>query len=200
MRGLDRIAMPLSRLAAAAAIAALGACTTVGQPAAPPAAAVETIQILGLSDFHGNVEPPAPVTYFVAGEERREQLGGAARLGAALAQLRHGQPNTITVAAGDLIGASPLVSAYFLDEPTVMALNRLGLSARGCLALVRVSKTWAAADGRDHVLPDDVKELAEPVLCHRLLLDAEAQFSGVTIETVIARLLDNVAPPTDRVA
>jgi MoxR-like ATPase len=45
-----------------------------------------------------------------------------------------------------------------------------------------------------------VKELAEPVLCHRLLLDAEAQFSGVTIETVIARLLDNVAPPTDRVA
>ena len=71
---------------------------------------------------------------------------------------------------------------------------------RGCLALVRVAKTWAAADGRDHVLPDDVKELAEPVLCHRLLLDAEAQFSGVTIDSVIARLLDNVAPPTDRVA
>ena len=38
------------------------------------------------------------------------------------------------------------------------------------------------------------------MLCHRLLLDAEAQFTGVTVDTVIARLLDAVAPPTDRVA
>jgi MoxR-like ATPase len=77
---------------------------------------------------------------------------------------------------------------------------RLGLSARGCLAFIRVAKTWAAADGRDHVVPDDIKELAEPVLCHRLLLDAEAQFNGVTVATVIDRLLESVAPPTDRVA
>jgi MoxR-like ATPase len=76
---------------------------------------------------------------------------------------------------------------------------RLGLSARGCLALIRVAKTWAAAEGRNHVLPDDIKELAEPVLCHRLLLDAEAQFSGVTVDDVIGRLLDSVSPPTDRV-
>lgn len=77
---------------------------------------------------------------------------------------------------------------------------KLGLSARGCLAFIRVAKTWAAADGRDHVVPDDVKDLAEPVLCHRILLDAEAQFSGVSVETVIGRLLDGVVPPTDRVA
>ncbi len=76
---------------------------------------------------------------------------------------------------------------------------KLGLSARGCLAFIRVAKTWAAADGRDCVIPDDIKMLAEPVLCHRLLLDAEAQFSGVSIENVIGRLLDGVAPPTDRV-
>jgi MoxR-like ATPase len=76
---------------------------------------------------------------------------------------------------------------------------RLGLSARGCLAFIRVAKTWAAADGRDHVVPDDIKDLAEPVLCHRILLDAEAQFSGVSVETVIGRLLDAVVPPTDRV-
>jgi len=62
-----------------------------------------------------------------------------------------------------------------------------------------VAKTWAAADGRDHVVPDDVKQLAEPVLCHRLLLDAEAQFSGVGVESVIERLLQQVVPPTDRV-
>jgi MoxR-like ATPase len=76
---------------------------------------------------------------------------------------------------------------------------RLGLSARGCLALIRVAKTWAAAEGRNHMLPDDIKELAQPVLCHRLLLDAEAQFSGVTVDDVIGRLLDSVSPPTDRV-
>jgi 5'-nucleotidase len=114
------------RAFAASALAALtlAACATVpGETARGP----ETIQILGLNDFHGNIEPPNPVTWSAAGEERQAQLGGAARLGATLAQLRRGQPNTITVAAGDLISASPLVSAYFLDEPTVMALNRLGL-------------------------------------------------------------------------
>jgi len=106
---------------------ALAGCTTVEQAAAP-AAGVETIQILGLNDFHGNLEPPSgTTTYFAAGEQRQEPLGGAARLGATLAQLRLGQPHTITVAAGDLIGGSPLVSAHFLDEPTIMSLNRLGL-------------------------------------------------------------------------
>ncbi|GAA4076078.1 AAA family ATPase [Nocardioides kongjuensis] len=77
---------------------------------------------------------------------------------------------------------------------------KLGLSARGCLAYVRVAKTWALADGRDHLVPDDVKDLAVPVLGHRLLLDAEAQFNGVTVEQVISQLLEDVAPPTERVA
>src|SRR5688572_18610500 len=103
----------------------------------------------------------------------------------------------------DDVYVDPAVLSYvaeLAEESRRQPHVKLGLSARGCLAFVRVAKTWAAADGRDHVLPDDVKELAEPVLCHRLLLDAEAQFSGVTVETVIARLLDNVSPPTDRVA
>jgi 5'-nucleotidase len=115
------------RAFAASALAALtlAACATV--PAETPRAP-ETIQILGLNDFHGNIEPPGPVTWSAAGVERQAQLGGAARLGATLSQLRQGQANTITVAAGDLISASPLVSAYFLDEPTIIALNRLGLS------------------------------------------------------------------------
>jgi MoxR-like ATPase len=75
---------------------------------------------------------------------------------------------------------------------------KLGLSARGCLALIRVAKTWAAAHGRTAVVPDDITVLAEPVLCHRLLLDPQAQFSGVTVTDVIADLLAAVAPPLDR--
>jgi MoxR-like ATPase len=102
----------------------------------------------------------------------------------------------------DEVYVDPAVVGYvaeLAEESRRQPHVKLGLSARGCLAFIRVAKTWAAADGRDCVVPDDVKELAEPVLCHRLLLDAEAQFSGVTIDTVIDKLLDSVAPPTDRV-
>jgi MoxR-like ATPase len=77
---------------------------------------------------------------------------------------------------------------------------KLGLSVRGCLAYVRCAKTWAAADGRNFVVPDDIKELAEPVLSHRILLDAEAQFSGVMVEQVIGQILADVAPPAERAA
>ena len=103
----------------------------------------------------------------------------------------------------DEVYVDPAVVSYvaeIAEESRRQPHVKLGLSARGCLAFIRVAKTWAAADGRDHVVPDDIKELAEPVLCHRILLDAEAQFNGVTVETVIGRLLDSVTPPTDRVA
>jgi MoxR-like ATPase len=75
---------------------------------------------------------------------------------------------------------------------------KMGLSARGCLAFVRAAKTWAAADGRGHVVPHDIVTLAEPVLGHRLLLDAQAQFGGVQVADVVATLLDQVPPPVDR--
>ena len=52
-----------------------------------------------------------------------------------------------------------------------------GISARGCLALMRVIKTWAVADGRGHVVPDDVASCT-PGADHRLILDGEALFRG----------------------
>ena len=121
---------PFRAVCAALSLAALAACATVppAAPAAPVAAEPRTIQILGLNDFHGYIEPlPFPATWFDGGTRSQEQLGGAARLGTVLAGLRQGQEHSITVAAGDLIGASPLASSYFLDEPTIMALNRAGL-------------------------------------------------------------------------
>ncbi|MFW5473261.1 AAA family ATPase [Knoellia sp. CPCC 206450] len=77
---------------------------------------------------------------------------------------------------------------------------RLGLSVRGCLAFIRCAKTWAIGQGRTHVIPDDIKLLAYPVLNHRLLVTAEAQFAGITVEQVIDQILGEVAPPTERVA
>jgi MoxR-like ATPase len=77
---------------------------------------------------------------------------------------------------------------------------KLGLSVRGCLAMVRSAKTWAASVGRNFVTPDDIKELAVPVLSHRILLDAEAQFAGTTVYEVIDAILATVVPPSERAA
>jgi MoxR-like ATPase len=78
--------------------------------------------------------------------------------------------------------------------------TRLGVSVRGSLAMVRIAKVRAAAQGRHYVVPDDVKQLVAPVWTHRLVMDPEAEFSGVTAETVIARTLDAVAAPQARSA
>jgi MoxR-like ATPase len=77
---------------------------------------------------------------------------------------------------------------------------RLGASVRGALALVRTAKTLAASTGRHYVIPDDVKALAEPVLAHRLVLDPEAEFDGVTGSSIMSQLLIETPPPSDRQA
>jgi 5'-nucleotidase len=78
------------------------------------------IQVLGINDFHGNLEPPGGAIGGV-------NVGGAVYLSTLLQQHRQGHPNTITVSAGDNIGASPLLSALFHDEPTIEALNAMGV-------------------------------------------------------------------------
>jgi MoxR-like ATPase len=77
---------------------------------------------------------------------------------------------------------------------------KLGVSVRGALALIRTAKTHAAGRGRHYVVPDDVKALAEPVLAHRLILDAEAEFDGVTASNLIAQVLIETPPPATRQA
>jgi MoxR-like ATPase len=79
------------------------------------------------------------------------------------------------------------------------AQTLVGASVRGSLALVRTAKVWAASQGRGYVIPDDIKLLAEPVLSHRLILDTEAEFSGVTARQVVARVLADTTPPATRV-
>ncbi|HLT84933.1 MAG TPA: MoxR family ATPase [Phototrophicaceae bacterium] len=74
----------------------------------------------------------------------------------------------------------------------------IGVSVRGALGLIRAAKTWAAAHGRNYVIPDDIKDLAEPVLAHRLVLDAEAEFEGATSAGAVRAVLAEIAPPTRR--
>ncbi|MET0354121.1 MAG: MoxR family ATPase, partial [Plantibacter flavus] len=76
----------------------------------------------------------------------------------------------------------------------------LGVSMRGALALVRAVKTWAISQGRTYVTPDDVNDLAQAVLAHRIIIDPESDFAGVTAQDVVARVLVSIAPPAYRAA
>ncbi|HEY4614234.1 MAG TPA: MoxR family ATPase [Citricoccus sp.] len=76
--------------------------------------------------------------------------------------------------------------------------TRLGVSVRGAMAMVRAAKVRAASQGRNYVLPDDVKELAPPVWTHRLVLDPEAEFAGATAAAVLTRILAQVGAPQHR--
>ena len=78
--------------------------------------------------------------------------------------------------------------------------TRLGVSVRGSLSMIRLAKVWAAAQGRHYVIPDDVKALAAPTWTHRLVLDPEAEFAGITGASVITRALQTVAAPQARTA
>ena len=117
------------------------------------------------------------------------------------------RPRITTQAVGTMadlaltVHVDPAVLDYvarLLEATRDDAQTALGASIRGGLALVRCAKVVAAADGRDYVLPDDVKQLAQPVLAHRLVLDSEAEFAGVTAEEVVGRVLGQVAPPALR--
>jgi len=71
----------------------------------------------------------------------------------------------------------------------------LGASPRAAISLLFVAKATAAMDGRDFVIPDDVKAAAPPVLRHRLLLKPEADLEGITADQVIAEILAAVEVP-----
>ena len=71
----------------------------------------------------------------------------------------------------------------------------LGASTRGSLALFRAGQSRAALQGRDYVLPDDIKELAIPCLAHRVILGPAARLRDVTADSVMTEILDTVAVP-----
>ncbi|WP_330439234.1 bifunctional metallophosphatase/5'-nucleotidase [Micromonospora sp. NBC_00821] len=118
--GMRRAAVGLTALA----VAAFGAVATNPEQADAGPKPVD-VTLLALNDFHGNLEPPSGSSGTIAGQT----AGGVEFLATHLAELRAAakKKNTITVAAGDLIGASPLLSAAFHDEPTIEALSMAGL-------------------------------------------------------------------------
>ncbi len=109
--------------------------------------------------------------------------------------------------AADAVTLAEAARAIFVEESVnryVVALLRttrsdsrlyLGASPRAGIALLRVAKARALADGRDYVSPDDVKSVAVPVLAHRLIVAPEARTSGLTGETIVTDALDKTPVP-----
>ena len=85
------------------------------------------VQILAFNDFHGNLEPPSGSSGRVAIPVGTVNAGGAVFLATHIKDLEAVNPNTILVSGGDLIGASPLLSALFHDEPTIEMANLMGM-------------------------------------------------------------------------
>ncbi len=113
----------LLALAVGATLLAAPGIASAKPPADGPAARnarTTEVQLLAINDFHGNLEPPflRPTGDFI---------GGVEYLDTHIANLEATNPNTLVVSAGDLIGASPLLSGLFHDEPTIEAANLFGL-------------------------------------------------------------------------
>ena len=129
--------------------------TAEPEPAGPPP--VE-LQLLALNDFHGQLEPPSSASSSSKLPGETGIFGGAEHLATQVRALEaeSQKQNTLTVAAGDLIGATPLLSAAFHDEPAIESLNRIGLDYasvgnhefdEGAQELLRIQHGGCHADG-----------------------------------------------------
>jgi 5'-nucleotidase len=130
-------------LALAAGVVTVGALAAAALPGAATAdedqrtgghwpGRYQDVQLLSFNDLHGNLEPPAGSSGRVTekqpdGTTKTIDAGGVEYLATHLRQARQGEKYSITAAGGDMVGASPLISGLFHDEPTIEALNKLDL-------------------------------------------------------------------------
>ncbi|WP_432848899.1 bifunctional metallophosphatase/5'-nucleotidase [Amycolatopsis sp. CA-161197] len=119
------------RLFTRLAVTAAAALATVAVTSVPASAAQTTdVRIITLNDLHGNLEPPAGSAgkVFMA-DGTSVDAGGAAYVATHVKQLESQVRNSMVLSAGDNVGASPVISALFHDEPTIDFLNELGVKA-----------------------------------------------------------------------
>ncbi len=135
---------------------AAGLAMAISPPAAAKPKPVE-VQLLALNDFHGHLESDSPGQIQLTPDPAsRINAGGAEFLATHVRRLRQENKNTLVISAGDLIGASPLISALFHDEPTIEAMNKIGLDLNavgnhefdeGAAELKRMQNGGCHADG-----------------------------------------------------
>jgi 5'-nucleotidase len=99
--------------------------------AKPPKQKWNEVQIVAINDFHGHLEANTPGNMTLPDTGQSVPAGGAEYLSTHLKRLRAGHRSSLFVSAGDLIGASPILSGIFHDEPTIEAMNAMGLQING---------------------------------------------------------------------
>jgi 5'-nucleotidase len=120
--------MKILPFALSLSVVALTACASDGSSNVATVHEPFSAKIIALNDYHGNLESPGTfgINSSVPGAER-PPVGGADFIAAHVAKLRNQNPLNVVVGAGDFIGASPLISASFYDEPSIETLNRIGV-------------------------------------------------------------------------
>ncbi|GAA3982093.1 bifunctional metallophosphatase/5'-nucleotidase [Streptomyces sp. NBC_01352] len=182
-------------VAAAAGLATVGALAaalpssanageTKGKPGGQTSGRYQDVQLLSFNDLHGNLEPPSGSSGRVTelqpdGTTKTIDAGGVEYLATHLRNARDGNKYSITAAGGDMVGASPLISGLFHDEPTIEALNKLDLDVTSV---------------GNHEFDEGAKELARLQRggCHPVAgcyVDGET-FEGANFPYLAANVLD----------
>jgi MoxR-like ATPase len=119
---------------------------------------------------------------------------------------------TSVITTEELVAMQEEVKSIFVDETikeyivNISAHTRnhsqiyLGVSPRGSISLMKASQAYAYLQGRDFILPDDVQYLAPYVLSHRIILNSEAKYEGLSAEEIISSILSNIKVPIQRYA
>ncbi len=134
---MSRCPRPAARRVLSRLITSLGVLTLLATAAAQTprdiaaGANVASVRLIAFNDLHGHLEPGDSALAIVDPRQPSQRLslraGGIAHLATAVKQLRTEQPHSVLISTGDLVGASPLISALFRDEPTIEVMNLLGL-------------------------------------------------------------------------
>ncbi|MGZ8190537.1 MAG: bifunctional metallophosphatase/5'-nucleotidase [Methylococcaceae bacterium] len=156
-----------------------------------PASTRVNVKIVAINDFHGQLESPGTLRNLPASSTPSTPVGGIDWLAGYVADIKSKNPNTAIVSAGDLIGATPLISALFHDEGTIETMNRAGLD-------INAVGNHEFDEGKDELLrmqnggchPTDANS------CQGALVGTPVPFEGAGFEFLAANVVDKATNAT----
>lgn len=159
-----------------------------------------TLRVIALNDFHGNIDgskltlrsdPDNVFTTTPNGNRIGVPAGGVDYMAGLVRQLQAGAPHSVVVSAGDLIGASPLNSALFHDEPTIETMNRLGLDFNAI-------GNHEFDEGKDELLRMQAGGChpTDPNSCKGQAVGTPVPFEGAAFKFLSANVADSVTGAT----
>jgi len=185
----------MSKIKLAIRAVALAACTLA--TAVATQAATVNLKVVGFNDYHGTLETPGTFSQNLATGNVARPVGGAEYMAAYIARMKQANPNTIVVGAGDFIGATPLISALFFDEPAVETLNAMGVD----FAAVGNHEFDKGKDELRRLQNGGCKVPADPNSCKGFgsgsgFVPAPGTFSGAKFKWLSANVIDNTTGRT----